>query len=84
MSDIDGNAARVAGASGRASDQTLKSDGGWKIGRPRRAQFLAKEFVEFVVRSDPGPLDRITHAVCRPREHLGLLSPTNNLGSGGK
>jgi hypothetical protein len=26
----------------------------------RRAQFLAKEFIEFVVRSDPGPLDRIT------------------------
>jgi len=28
MSDIDGNAARVAGASGRASDQTLTARSG--------------------------------------------------------
>ena len=44
-------------ADGRSADQGERN-------------FLAEEFVEFVVRSDPGPLDR-----------LGLLSPTNNRGN---
>ena len=38
----------------------LKSDGEWRSADPGERNFLAKEFVEFVVRSDPGPLDRIT------------------------